>query len=100
MSNKAHQHHYVPQAYMRLFSDSTGKLYALNKDFKTIRETATKGVAYSHDFYTVDTVDEKDSSEVEETFAQIENRCIPIIKELVHGKSAWLDTAFIRSIPA
>lgn len=86
MSNKAHQHHYVPQAYLRLFTDPTGKLYALNKEFKTVRETATKGVAYSHDFYTVDTIDEKDSSEVEEAFAQIENRCIPIIKELVNGK--------------
>lgn len=86
MSNKVHQHHYVPQAYLRLFSDPTSKLYALNKEFKTVRETATKGVAYSHDFYTVDTIDEKDSSEVEEAFAQIENRCIPIIKELVNGK--------------
>lgn len=89
MSNKAHQHHYVPQAYLRLFSDPTGKLYALNKEFKTVRETATKGVAYSDNFYTVDTVDEKDSSEVEEAFAQIENRCIPIIKELVKGKTKF-----------
>lgn len=89
MSNKAHQHHYVPQAYLRLFSDPAGKLFVLNKGFKTIRETAPKGIAYSHDFYTVDTIDEKDSSEVEEAFAQIENRCIPVIKELVSGKNIF-----------
>lgn len=89
MNSKARQHHYVPQAYMRMFNDPTGKLYALNKEFKTVRATATKGVAYSHDFYTVDTIDEKDSSEAEEAFAQIENRCIPIIKELVDGKNTF-----------
>jgi hypothetical protein len=86
MNTQARQHHYVPQAYLRLFSDSEGKLYAMNKEFKTARETSSKGVAYSHDFYTVDTVDEKDSSEVEEAFGQIENRCIPIIKQLLDGK--------------
>ena len=74
---------------MRLFTASDGKLYTLNKEFRTVRETSTKGVAYSHDFYTVDTVDEKDSSEVEETFAQIENKCIPIIKQIVEGKRTF-----------
>lgn len=94
MNNKARQHHYVPQAYMRLFTDTDGKLYALNKEFKTVRETSTKGVAYSHDFYTVDTIDEKDSSEAEDAFAQIENRCIPIIKQLVAGKDTFTNADY------
>lgn len=89
MNDRARQHHYVPQAYMKLFADSDSKLYALNKRYKTIRETSSKGVAYGHDFYTVDTLDQKDSSEVEEAFAKIENRCVPIIKEFARGKKAF-----------
>lgn len=89
MNSKTRQNHYIPQAYIRLFTGTEGKLYTLNKEFKTVRETSSKGVAYSHDFYTVDTVDEKDSSEVEEAFAQIENRCIPIIKQIVGSKRTF-----------
>jgi hypothetical protein len=94
MSNKAHQHHYVPQSYMRLFSVADGKLYALNKKFKTVRETSSKGVAYSHDFYTVDTVDEENSSEVEEAFAKTESRCIPIIKQLAGGRPTFSNAEY------
>lgn len=94
MTSTARQHHYVPQSYMRLFTAANDKLYTLNKEFKTVRETSSKGVAYSHDFYTVDTVDEIDSSEAEEAFAQIENRCIPLIKNLVEGKNSFSNANF------
>lgn len=74
---------------MRLFAAADGKLYILNKEHGTVRETSSKGVAHSYDFYTVDTVDEKDSSEVEDAFTKVENRCIPIIKQLIKGDSAF-----------
>jgi len=72
---------------MRLFCGVDGKIYSLNKEFGAVRETSSKGVAYSHNFYTVDTVDEKDSSEAEDAFAKVENRCMPIIKQIVGGKT-------------
>lgn len=71
---------------MNLFKNTDGKLFILNKKFKTVRETSTKAIAYSNDFYTVDTIDEKDSSEAEETFSKIESRCIPIIKQILGGR--------------
>jgi len=94
MNNKAHRHHYVPQAYLALFTTADNELYVLSKEFKTIKETSTKGVAYSHNFYTVDTVDEKDSSEVEETFSKIESRCIPIIKNLTESKNSFTNAEY------
>ncbi len=94
MNNKARQHHYVPQAYIRLFSAADGKLFTLNKEFSKVRETSSKGVAYSHDFYTVDTVDENDSSEAEDAFAKIESRCIPIIRQFVKGKTAFSNSEY------
>ncbi len=89
MKDKPRQHHYVPQAYLRLFSDNDSGLHVYDKVTKSIRLTSAKGVAYSHDFYTVDTVDEKDSAEVEETFSKIENLCIPIIKSLSEGLTVY-----------
>ncbi len=79
---------------MRLFTGKDGKLYTLNKEFGTVRETSSKGVAYSRDFYIVDTIDEKDSSEVEEAFAQVESRCIPIIKQIVERKSIFTNADY------
>lgn len=76
-------HHYVPQGYLRGFVEQPNVLYVYNKDSRGMRQTSTKGIAYSRDYYTVDTVDEKDSSEVEENLGHIESVVIPILSRIV-----------------
>lgn len=61
-------------------------LYVYDKNAKRTRQTSTKGIAYSRDYYTVDTVDEKDSSEVEDDLGRIETAVIPILSEIVSGE--------------
>jgi len=78
-------HHYIPQGYLRGFINND-ELFVVNKKYGTIRPTSPAGVAYVPGFYIVDTVSEKDSSEVEESFCKIENVCIPIIKRMIAGE--------------
>jgi hypothetical protein len=94
---KARKHHYISQGYMRGFSDVKNQLYVKDKKNNSIRPTSPKGVAYLKDYYMVDTVDEKDSAEIEETLATIESVCIPILKKLASGSDLtnpeWADLA-------
>lgn len=78
-------HHYVPQGYLKGFLNDE-KLYVMNKKYGSIRLTSSAGVAYTPGFYIVDTVDETDSSEVEEVFCKIETTCIPIVRKMAAGE--------------
>lgn len=80
---KPRDHHYVPQGYLRGFTEAPNTLYVYDKDAKRVRQTSTKGIAYSRDYYTVDTIDERDSSEVEDNLGRIETVVIPILSEIV-----------------
>lgn len=81
-SSKKHpDHHYIPQGYLKGFLNND-ELFVVNRKYGTIRPTSTAGVAYKPGFYIVDTIDEKNSSEVEENFSKIETVCIPIIKKM------------------
>lgn len=80
---KARDHHYVPQGYLRGFVEVPNTLHVYDKNAKRIRQTSTKGIAYSRDYYLVDTIDEKDSSEVEENLGRIETVAIPLLSKLV-----------------
>lgn len=81
--NKPREHHYVPQGYLRGFTESKNVLFVANKEFSGIRKTSPRGVGYVKDFYTVDTIDEKDSAEVEENLGKIESKCIPLLDKLI-----------------
>lgn len=95
--NKPSKHHYVPQGYLRGFTEAENVLFVANKEFNTIRQTSAKGVGYIKDFYTVDTIDEKDSAEVEESFGNVETKCIPLLEKLTGVKdlpnAEWADIA-------
>ena len=80
---KPRDHHYVPQGYLRGFTESPNVFYVYNKRSKGVRQTSTKGIAYSRDYYIVDTVDEKESAEVEENLGHIESVAIPILSEII-----------------
>lgn len=97
IGNKPSKHHYVPQGYLRSFTETENVLFVANKEFDTIRQTSPKGVGYIKDFYTVDTIDEKDSAEVEESFGKVETKCIPLLEKLMGAKdlpnAEWADIA-------
>lgn len=97
MNNKPREHHYVPQGYLRGFTETKNVLFATNKTFNRIRKTSPKGVGYIKDFYTVDTIDEKDSVEVEENLGKIESKCIPLLDKLITANdlpnAEWADIA-------
>ena len=96
-SSKPREHHYVPQGYLRGFTEAKSILFVVNKEFDTVRKTSPKGTGYLKDFYTVDTIDEKDSAEVEENLSKIESRCIPLLDKLIAAKdlpnAEWADIA-------
>ncbi len=81
-NQKPINHHYVPRFYLKGFVDGDGKLHVFDRYSKRYRYSAPKGVAYSPDYYTVDTIDEKDSPVVEEGYALVENAARPIIAKL------------------
>ena len=84
---KARNHHYVAQGYMRGFCEAKNTLYTYNKETQSIRTTSPRGVAYTPNFYIIDTVDEKDSDEAEKALGQIESVAIPIINKVAYRKS-------------
>ena len=83
--SKLPDHHYVPQGYLKGFMNGDG-LYVVDKKHNSIRLTAPAGVAYVPGYYIVDTVSEKDSSDVENSFSKIETKCVPIIKKVAAGE--------------
>jgi hypothetical protein len=82
MTQQSRNHHYLAQGYMRGFCEQRNVLFVHVKTTRRIRPTSPRGVAYSKDFYTVDTVDEKDSDEIEQTLSKVESVAIPIIHKL------------------
>jgi len=97
VKNQPRDHHYVPQGYLRLFAENKNVLYVSNKQFDSIRLTSPKGIGYLKDFYTVDTVDETDSAEVERNLSKIETGCIPLLGKLLYAEdlpnAEWADVA-------
>ena len=83
MQNKPKRHHYVSQGYMKKFIEQPNTLYVYDKETSRIRPTSPRSIAFENDFYTVDTISEKDSSEVEESLGKIESTAIPLISELI-----------------
>lgn len=79
---RSHRHHCVAQGYLRGFLGQSDDLFVLNKERGSIRPTSTKGVAYAPDFYLVDTLQEKDSNEIEETLGIIESTGIPLLGKI------------------
>lgn len=80
---KPRNHHYVPQGYLRGFTELPNILHVYNKDKKGFRQSSTKAIAYSRDYYTVDTIDEINSSEVEDNLGRIETIVIPILSKII-----------------
>jgi hypothetical protein len=81
-ASKPRENHYIPQGYMRGFAETKNQLHVLDKTKNSIRPTSPKGVGYLRDFYTSDTIDEKDSAEVEKTLGKIETTCLPILRKI------------------
>ena len=75
----------MPQAYMRGFCETPNTLFVKDINSGRVRRSSTRGIGYLENFYTVDTVDEKDSPEVEEALSKIENICIPLLSKLSQG---------------
>lgn len=97
VDNKPREHHYVPQGYLRGFTETKNVLFVVNKKYNTSRKTSPKGVGYIKDYYTVDTIDEKDSVEVESNLGKIEAKCIPLLDKLIAANdlpnTEWADIA-------
>jgi hypothetical protein len=91
-SNKMKQpreHHYVAQGYLKgfTFDEKKTELFVLNKQYGSVRKSSPKGTAYLFDFYTINTIDEKDSAEIEESLGKIETVSIPILLKIGLGNA-------------
>ena len=87
---------------MRTFAEEANVLFIANKEYGTVRQSSPKGIGYLKDFYTVDTIDEKDSAEVEKNLSTIESTCLPLINKLKIGDdlsdSEWADIAIYMAV--
>lgn len=87
---------------MRGFTEQTNELFVANKESSSLRASSPKGIGYLSDFYTVDTIDEKDSTEVEEYLSRVETTCLPLIKQLATAtdlpNSEWADIAIYMAV--
>jgi len=94
--------HYVPQAYLRKFINAEKKLYIKNKKTGSIRQGSAKSVNYQDDFYVVDTIDEKNSQEIEQTLGRVESVSFPLLNKLsdadISSNSEWADVAIYITV--
>lgn len=76
-------HHYVPRFYLKGFVDSSNKLYTFDRYHKQYKTKSPASIAFAPHYYTVDTVDEKDSTVVEDGYGKVENAAKPILDKLL-----------------
>lgn len=84
MTQKSKRHHYVPQLLLREFYNRDKQLWVYDRQRNSYRHASSAATAYLQDYYTIDTVDEKDSTEVEEVLSKVETTAKPLLAKLVN----------------
>jgi Protein of unknown function (DUF4238) len=81
------KHHFVPQFYLKGFTDDDGALWAYVKGVNAPRKTTPRMECHRDNYYTV-TYNGMSDDSVEKLFSVIESKAAPIVKSL-------LDPAFV-----
>jgi hypothetical protein len=87
MQQKPKKHHYVPKLHLRQFYDDANQLWIYDRQTNNYRHSSSAGIGYLPDYYTVDTVDEKDSTEIEVMLGIVESVAGPLLLKLANQES-------------
>lgn len=86
MAEKARHHHFVPQYYLRLFSDGQSrdsKIFVTDLERKRRYKTCPRNIGGSRDFNRVGAAVDA----LEKVFADFDNKAAPILKQIVRTRS-------------
>lgn len=82
MKNQPKRHHYIPQFYLKYFSQDQNNLWVFDRVKKEYRLQGTRKIASENKFYTY-TVKGKEEN-LEDLFGQIEGLAKPILDKLLN----------------
>ncbi|MHC8411665.1 DUF4238 domain-containing protein [Pseudomonas sp. Hz4] len=72
--------HYVPQHYMKLWADASGKIWLHDLANNINGKTGTKSILSNEYFYEDDK--NKPTNEIEDILGEIENKAAPVLKAI------------------
>ncbi|MBB1308574.1 DUF4238 domain-containing protein [Pseudoalteromonas sp. SR41-8] len=77
------KHHFIPQFYIKGFSDQNSDVFLFNKEYKTIGKSPKKPsqIFYEHDLYTLNQSGET-SLLIEDSYGQLENMFAKVVLKL------------------
>jgi hypothetical protein len=82
---EAHNHHYVPQGYLRFFADGVGRkarLEVVDLEKLTQFRTLVRNVAAQRDFNRLDDIEGVDPNALEEGYGLLESSAAAAIKRV------------------
>lgn len=85
------RHHYLPQFYLRNFTDNKGLLWVFDRGTNEYRQQHPVNTALQNDYYTFRDKDEQKHAEIEELFSSIEGKAKPVIDKLDRGNIITLE---------
>jgi hypothetical protein len=86
---ESHNHHFVPQGYLRGFSSGTGRqarVFAVDLARRKAFETLVRNIGSSRDFNRID-VNEHDPNALERAYSQFEGQVVEGVKRISLAKS-------------
>ncbi len=66
--SKSQRHHYLPQFYLKNFTDVKGLLWVFDRDAKEYRQQTPKNIAVQRDYYAVKDEQGEKNFKIEEYF--------------------------------
>lgn len=84
MAQKPRKHHYVPQLHLREFYDANKQLWVYDRQHNSYRRSSSAATGYLPDYYTVDTIDEKSSTMIEDMLGKVETVAKPLLSKLIN----------------
>lgn len=81
----SHDHHVVPQFYLRGFADGQRRIRQLSRTHRTGRLVAVKRATVAADFYNVRDAEGTEHDGWEQVLGYIETRAAPVAQKIVHG---------------
>lgn len=86
-TNLPKKQHYIPQFYLKHFSQDKNKLWMYDKqsnNAKNIKWLTTKSIAFENNFYTYESI-EKTNETLEDMFCQMEALAANVIDKITNG---------------
>lgn len=83
--------HYVPRLHLKEFYGRDNKLWVYDRLYDSYTQKSAGAIAYIPNYYTTDTVDQKDSRDVEHMFSKVESVAKPLLDKLAHSSPLTRD---------